>query len=975
MPGPPPQAPASSAADTATEGVDVTEKALALFEAIDRNIFVRVATDASKHEESLPCHCRYNPDTDPRVQACGESSDCINRLVQMECNPLTCPCGSHCMNRRFQKRQYAKVRVVDAGRKGFGVLAVEDLDAGAFVMEYMGEVVTAAEFRKRTHVYQAEGIRHHYFMSIGNGKVIDATRKGCVARFINHSCGPNCVLQKWMVGGAIRMGIFAERPIRRGEEITFDYKFERLADSEPQLCYCGSPECKGIIGVAKERASRAAGPPGDEDADSNADAADIDEEIEDGTVTRHQRDDIRRRHAAVDDDDDEYASDEGSGGESEPDDGYSRARRRTMKGLTSPEQVLKFVQIMHRSSRQTRIVGILIGKLVETSDRRLLKSLIALQGMGILRAWLQDYDGDDVMLIQILQCIGHMPIATRNTIDESRLEDVVKPLCAYSDENVSSLARDLVERWSALRRVFKIPKKARKESASATPASGAQSPGAPAPRDAASDAAGSREAGAACVGGSDGGSGGSSAPARWRNSPAPQQRMRSESPRGVDVMPRRDSPASWERRPGGQSPAGAARLDRPAGRPPFPAHAPRHYAHTPRSRSPPDYRRATPSRFGRAATAGDHSPHHRQPHRPSDYHHHHHDDDDHSQRPRERFGRWGPQSTFRTSESDRPYSADTSRERTSYAGGYGSNGNSSNGSIHAGGPRHDAAPAAEAAGGAPRLAPGWRMAYSKDRQAYYYHETTKETQWDPPLAEPAAQDAGGRHADGAARRRHDARSYPALVAADRQAGSSGGWPEKGTMGAASPPAAPAATSDGRESGKSRQDELVERALRLNVQTPQGSGKAGAQQLVTPDTDGEPGANGAAAAAADGAAAATEMAARAGGGAVRRNSPDSGLEQPAAKRERLEKRAMAELANFVVRAMSKHKDQVGHEGFKHEARKITKILMEKERKAAAFDPQRLVELGPHKKAKIRQFVADYMEKLATRQAPSGAGREA
>ncbi|KAJ2820246.1 hypothetical protein FBU31_005283, partial [Coemansia sp. 'formosensis'] len=358
---------------------DVTETAVSQFEGVERNIFVRVSADGPQHEESIPCHCRYNHTTDPRSQACGESSDCINRLVQMECNPLTCPCGSYCLNRRFQKRQYANVRVINAGRKGFGLQALEDLDTGRFVMEYMGEVVTTTEFRKRSRVYQSEGIQHHYFMSIGHNKVIDATRKGCIARFVNHSCGPNCVLQKWMVGGAIRMGIFVERPIKRGEEITFDYKFERLAGTEPQPCYCGSPECKGVIGVSKERSKKSlpSNTATEEEEAIDDTIADIDEEIADDTVTRHQRDDIRRRHAAVDDE--EYGSNEddysGSGSGSEDDEGgwnnrigFKRFRRRNQKGLTSPEQVLKFVQIMHRSARQTRIIEILIGKLLETSN-------------------------------------------------------------------------------------------------------------------------------------------------------------------------------------------------------------------------------------------------------------------------------------------------------------------------------------------------------------------------------------------------------------------------------------------------------------------------------------------------------------------------------------------------------------------------------------------------------------------------------
>ncbi|KAJ2132895.1 histone methyltransferase set2 [Coemansia sp. RSA 678] len=101
--------------------------------------------------------------------------------------------------------------------------------------------------------------------------------------------------------------------------------------------------------------------------------------------------------------------------------------------------------------------------------------------------------------------------------------------------------------------------------------------------------------------------------------------------------------------------------------------------------------------------------------------------------------------------------------------------------------------------------------------------------------------------------------------------------------------------------------------------------------------------------------------------TRRSSPDSGPHaQPPSKREKLEKKASAELANFVVRVMNKHKAQMSHDDFKHEARKVTKILMEKERKGGAFDPQKLIELSQHKKAKIAQFIDDYMTKLLARQ---------
>lgn len=57
-------------------------------------------------------------------------------------------------------------------------------------------------------------------------QVIDATRKGAISRFINHSCGPNCETQKWIVDGVQRIGIFTKQDVSKGEELTFDYKFK-----------------------------------------------------------------------------------------------------------------------------------------------------------------------------------------------------------------------------------------------------------------------------------------------------------------------------------------------------------------------------------------------------------------------------------------------------------------------------------------------------------------------------------------------------------------------------------------------------------------------------------------------------------------------------------------------------------------------------------------------------------------------------
>ena len=64
-----------------------------------------------------------------------------------------------------------------AGAKGFGLFASEDIKAGQFVIQYVGEVLEEEEYMRRKVYYQHAGQRHYYFMNIGNGEVIDACRK------------------------------------------------------------------------------------------------------------------------------------------------------------------------------------------------------------------------------------------------------------------------------------------------------------------------------------------------------------------------------------------------------------------------------------------------------------------------------------------------------------------------------------------------------------------------------------------------------------------------------------------------------------------------------------------------------------------------------------------------------------------------------------------------------------------------------
>ncbi|KAJ1567124.1 histone methyltransferase set2, partial [Cladochytrium tenue] len=207
--------------------------------------------------EFAACFCKYDPDRDSRAMACGDESDCINRVLFLECAPDDCPCGEYCLNQRFRKKEYAPFQVIKTQKKGFGLRATAPIKSHQFVIEYCGEVLPSSMFSKRVHEYSQSGVTHFYFMSLKSDEIIDAYQKGNLARFMNHSCAPNCELQKWVVGSQLRMGLFALRDIKEGEELTFDYKFERYG-AEPQICYCGetTDENEGDIPTAGRRSPR-----------------------------------------------------------------------------------------------------------------------------------------------------------------------------------------------------------------------------------------------------------------------------------------------------------------------------------------------------------------------------------------------------------------------------------------------------------------------------------------------------------------------------------------------------------------------------------------------------------------------------------------------------------------------------------------------------------------------------------------------
>jgi hypothetical protein len=99
---------------------------------------------------------------------------------------------------------------------------------------------------ERLWVMKEQGEINFYMCEISREMVIDATFKGNLSRYINHSCHPNSELQKWEIDGEIRIGIFAVTDIKHGEFITYDYQFIQFGTN--QQCHCGSSDCRGLLG-------------------------------------------------------------------------------------------------------------------------------------------------------------------------------------------------------------------------------------------------------------------------------------------------------------------------------------------------------------------------------------------------------------------------------------------------------------------------------------------------------------------------------------------------------------------------------------------------------------------------------------------------------------------------------------------------------------------------------------------------------
>ena len=115
------------------------------------------------------------------------------------------------------KKRKKPVRFARSAIHNWGLYAMEDISANDMIIEYVGEKVRQQVADMRERRYLKSGIGSSYLFRIDENTVIDATKRGGIARFINHSCTPNCTAKIIKVDGSKRIVIYALRDIQKGK--------------------------------------------------------------------------------------------------------------------------------------------------------------------------------------------------------------------------------------------------------------------------------------------------------------------------------------------------------------------------------------------------------------------------------------------------------------------------------------------------------------------------------------------------------------------------------------------------------------------------------------------------------------------------------------------------------------------------------------------------------------------------------------
>lgn len=239
------------------------------------------------------------------------------------------------------------------------------------------------------------------------------------------------------MGDKLRMGIFAERKIRAGEELVFNYNVDRYG-ADPQPCYCGEPNCTGYIGgkTQTERATQL--------SLVTIEALGIDDG--DGWDTAVAK---RPRKKKAGEDDEEYVNN-------------VQPKSLDVDGVTKVMATLM-------QCKEKWIAVKVLSRIQRCDDEKVRNRVVRMHGYRILSSTLTLWRDDFNVVQQVLDIIEKLPRLTRNKISDSGIEATVESLIDCGDERIEKQVATLLAEWSTLEVAYRIPRKKRELNDTATP--------------------------------------------------------------------------------------------------------------------------------------------------------------------------------------------------------------------------------------------------------------------------------------------------------------------------------------------------------------------------------------------------------------------------------------------------------------------------------------------------------------------------
>ncbi|CAH8559213.1 unnamed protein product [Heterobilharzia americana] len=146
--------------------------------------------------------------------------------------------------RRLRREWRTNVVLARSRIQGLGLYAARDINKSTFIIEYLGEIIRNEVANRRERLYESQN-RGIYMFRVDDDWIVDATMCGGLARYINHSCDPNCTAEILNCDNSNHIVIIANKNIEKGDELTYDYKFDLEEDRWDRIpCLCGSANCR-----------------------------------------------------------------------------------------------------------------------------------------------------------------------------------------------------------------------------------------------------------------------------------------------------------------------------------------------------------------------------------------------------------------------------------------------------------------------------------------------------------------------------------------------------------------------------------------------------------------------------------------------------------------------------------------------------------------------------------------------------------